>query len=371
MPLSIGLEACGQNSTVLAVAEEDGTIIAAERYETRMNYHEAEPTHLGLDIYDRVQDILTRCNVKVAEFSSGGGRLCAGITGITTRYDRERGMVEVWNAAGQPGTVRIATGGIEIAFTGGTRSIHGAAITCRAGSAALARTESRIKRVGGWGSLLGDEGSGYWIGSRAIQAICRLRDQRLKQRTNLGQYVKDLLMEIPVSAEILREYLEVSPQWIDGLVLLAQRTKNSEFRYVVSSVAKAVFRAWGVDKNDEVVKRIVNDAARLLVSQAEAAMSEARVDPNEITLLLRGGVFRYHPEFALLVKDRLLGRWSTMRVLLPTDPSVMRPVIGALLFALSGSVFKLPNSGVVRRIKESAGQFPALKNVSQEIPSTP
>lgn len=35
-----------------------------------------------------------------------------------------------------------------------------------------------IQRVGGWGNIAGDEGSGYWIGREIMRAICRMEDGR-------------------------------------------------------------------------------------------------------------------------------------------------------------------------------------------------
>jgi len=38
--------------------------------------------------------------------------------------------------------------------------------------------EGREVRVGGWGGILGDEGSGYWLGLRGLQAVARAADGR-------------------------------------------------------------------------------------------------------------------------------------------------------------------------------------------------
>jgi hypothetical protein len=44
--------------------------------------------------------------------------------------------------------------------------------------------DGHAMRVGGWGGELGDEGSGFWIGLRALQSACRMADGRLA-RTDL------------------------------------------------------------------------------------------------------------------------------------------------------------------------------------------
>lgn len=54
------------------------------------------------------------------------------------------------------------------------KGLDGICVTAGTGSVVLGLSENRWYRVGGWGHLLGDEGSAYWI---AVQAIkCSLHD---------------------------------------------------------------------------------------------------------------------------------------------------------------------------------------------------
>jgi glucosamine kinase len=46
------------------------------------------------------------------------------------------------------------------------------------GSVAVARDGERRRRVGGWGSRVGDEGSGAWLGIEAVRACLRALDGR-------------------------------------------------------------------------------------------------------------------------------------------------------------------------------------------------
>src|SRR2546423_1431280 len=44
-----------------------------------------------------------------------------------------------------------------------------------------------VARAGGWGHILGDEGSGYWIGRRALRAIVRQADGRSEPTVLTGR----------------------------------------------------------------------------------------------------------------------------------------------------------------------------------------
>jgi N-acetylglucosamine kinase-like BadF-type ATPase len=363
-PLNIGIEACGKSVTVIAVADDDGNVLAAESHPLRLNYHEGMKAGLGGALYHLVKNILQSCGLEVEEFSRDGGRICAGITGVTTKYDRKIGMRDVWQAAGLTNATLISTGGIEIEFTGATRSLRGAAVSCHTGSAAMARTEHAIRRVGGWGPLIGDEGSGYWIGSRAIRVLCRLRDERDSQPTLLEKAVWDELKTVPIWNEIIERHSALTNNhWVDAFISLVQRTRDSkEYRYIISDLSKAVFKVLEENPHDTCARNIVSEAADVLIEQAQTAIKRAQLPFSEIPLVLRGGVIKYNAIFSDLLRLRIGERWPEIRIILPSDAEMMRPAVGALMFALSGSMLSLPPREVIERVEHSASQFPALAN---------
>ncbi|QBD77826.1 hypothetical protein EPA93_18225 [Ktedonosporobacter rubrisoli] len=63
------------------------------------------------------------------------------------------------------------------AWAAATRGAPGIIIISGGGSIAYGRDQQgRALRAGGWGHLLADEGSGYWIGMQAIKAVMRAND---------------------------------------------------------------------------------------------------------------------------------------------------------------------------------------------------
>ena len=66
-----------------------------------------------------------------------------------------------------------------VALEAGAPGKPGVVIISGTGSIAYGRNgEREAARAGGWGYVLGDEGSGYWIGRAALRAVLREADQR-------------------------------------------------------------------------------------------------------------------------------------------------------------------------------------------------
>ncbi len=79
-----------------------------------------------------------------------------------------------------PQALIIPSSDLEIALVGAHGKAHGILLLAGTGSAALGidRQRNRIL-VGGWGYLVDDLGSGYWIGSQAMQHTVQVLDGRL------------------------------------------------------------------------------------------------------------------------------------------------------------------------------------------------
>ncbi len=133
----------------------------------------------------------------------------------------------------------------------------------------------------GWGPILGDEGSGFWIGQAAMQATCRAYDGR-GPKTSLSESVLTTL--------------EVAD--CDQLV---QRIGRNELkRDEIAKLAQAVFAA--ANAGGKVAGQIKAQAAQHLcdsvVALTRAMLSRAReragleaTAPQEIAIVLRGGLF--------------------------------------------------------------------------------
>jgi N-acetylglucosamine kinase-like BadF-type ATPase len=78
-----------------------------------------------------------------------------------------------------PGVPFVPSSDLEIALVGAIGERQGVLILAGTGSAGFGiNPAGDAIQVGGWGYLLGDEGSSYWIGMQALQMLTRLADGR-------------------------------------------------------------------------------------------------------------------------------------------------------------------------------------------------
>lgn len=77
----------------------------------------------------------------------------------------------------------------QIALMGALDGKEGILVIAGTGSIALANKEGQSYRSGGWGYLLGDEGSAYWIAKKLFACYCQENDGRL-ERTFLSDAVE-------------------------------------------------------------------------------------------------------------------------------------------------------------------------------------
>jgi glucosamine kinase len=190
----------------------------------------------------------------------------------------------------------------EIALVGGRGQLDGVVLLCGTGSVAYGRHQSQRLRAGGWGYLLGDEGSGYWIGLQAVKYITLEVDGRLPHTTKIPQAIIAELGILQHSDIIRWTYHEAQPSDIARLtqIVLAYAAEGD-----VGALA------------------IVNEASSALVQLAGHVVSNLGLSVEDI--VYAGG---------LLTADTLLQKHVTDGLGLANVPMPQyEPVIGGALLA--------------------------------------
>lgn len=236
---------------------------------------------------------------------------------------------------------------------------HGVAMVAGTGSAALAiGPDAQEARVGGWGSAIGDEGSGAWLGRRAVVTVVRAHDE--------GK-------DIPLLREAVFDRL--------GMAEIADlRTLSVASPATFASLAPVLgrLRAGGDPTAVALVDSAVDELARLVVLAAVQVGLEPSID-----VALVGGLASAIDALPALLQERL-GDAYTVR--LPRE----EPVMGAYRLAmeedrwdtsdarpltvtetanpLSEGIDQLPTIDMLRIInREDASVAPAIAAHLEEI----
>jgi len=233
--------------------------------------------------------------------------ICLGMAGVDRPEDEQIIHQMVQEIIPVP-RVRVVNDAV-IALVGGVGRPYGVAIISGTGSIAYGiNARGQTRRAGGWGYLLGDEGSGYDIGRRAMQAALRAHDGR-------GQPTRLLPM--------LLAHLNLTRiQDLMALVYL-QGFERHQIAALVPLVEQAA------REGDPIARDILRGAAEELALAARAVIRGLEMEDEAFDVVLVGGVFK--TGMCLLeVRARVLDAAPRANVVLPRH----EPVIGAALLAL-------------------------------------
>ena len=125
---------------------------------------------------------------------------------------------------------------------------------------------------GGFGEILGDDGSAYWIGRRGILAALKAFEKRNRNT----QLKPALLNHYGVASHAALLGRDHEPPRLD--------------RYAIAGFAPRVFEAGG--QEDEVALEILDEAGRELATMALSLINELELSDSPFFVLPAGSVFR-------------------------------------------------------------------------------
>lgn len=102
--------------------------------------------------------------------------VAVGVSGLTPSATRPEALLEALNGIG---VRRVAVAHDSISgYLAANGTAPGVMLAVGTGVVVLAASERGVAKVDGWGYLIGDAGSGYWIGRAGLDAVMRARDGR-------------------------------------------------------------------------------------------------------------------------------------------------------------------------------------------------
>jgi N-acetylglucosamine kinase-like BadF-type ATPase len=236
--------------------------------------------------------------------------VCLGVAGVDRKGDSQV-VRDIMRRLGFRSHTVIVNDAL-IALVAGNGDL-GAGIVLVSGTGSIAYGVSRrgvAARAGGWGSSLGDEGSGYWIGLRVLAAVVRDADGR-GPRTALTEMV------------LAHFDLERPEQ------LVAEIYDNVTGRRAIASLGATVEQARA--EGDLVAVEILRDAATELALAASSVVTRLDMRGEQFPTWLAGGLLTGVPWLAAEV-TRHLAEVAPRSVVAPLT---VEPAVGAVRLALA------------------------------------
>jgi glucosamine kinase len=255
----IGIDGGGTNTRVLLM-DEDGNEL--NRYDGGSALSDAPASPVDLDA---IETAVVQA-FAAARFDLPGAALCAGLAGVGRELQR-RAVGAALSARGIAEHVEVITDA-EAAFFDAIEDGPGILLIAGTGSIALGRAEDgRVARVGGWGTLIGDEGSAYDIGAQALRVVARAADGRVAETQLLPRLLADLELSSP-----------------DDLIAWAAEAKKAEIAALAIKVVELA------EAGDSQTEAIVDGAVDSLATHVAALL--ARLGPWQATpgCALAGGL---------------------------------------------------------------------------------
>jgi N-acetylglucosamine kinase-like BadF-type ATPase len=296
----LGIDA-GGTKTVCLLADEQGRIIAAGRG-AGANLHAAGELAVEKVLHQVMEDAIGDRPIVPAA-------ICLGIAGVD-REDEMRVVRAIMRRIGYKSRTVVVNDAL-IALVAGAGDAPAIVIIAGTGSIVYGRNGSgEAARAGGWGHMIGDEGSGYWIGREALAAVMRAGDGR-------GP-------ETQLTAEILDHFEVRDVSRLPRIVY-----DRDQPRTAVAALGPLVQRV--SERGDAVAARILERAADELVLAARSVTTRLEMRGDPFTFHLAGGIFRVVPWLASELPRRLSEVAPRAQVALLDR----EPALGAVWLALA------------------------------------
>src|SRR5688500_609639 len=199
--------------------------------------------------------------------------ICLGIAGVD-RPDDAAVVRGIMRRIGYKARVLVVNDAL-VALEAGAPDQPGVVIISGTGSISYGRNaQGMAARSGGWGYVLGDEGSGYWIGRAAVRAVLRAADQRGSATA--------------LTPLLLAHFGVDRPQGLIHAVYHANLKPAA-----IGAVAQCVHRAFAT--GDEVATGILRGAANELESSAMSVARRLELVGGPFVFILAGGIFKAVP----------------------------------------------------------------------------
>lgn len=296
----LGIDA-GGTKTVCLLADETGGVLSEARG-SGANLQASGELEVEKTLHSVMDDAIGDLEVVPRV-------ICLGMAGVD-RGDDAAVVRAIMRRIGYKARVLVTNDAL-VALVAGAGHRPGIVIIAGTGSIAYGRNAAgEAARAGGWGYVLGDEGSGYWIGRLALRAVVRHADGRGRPTS--------------LTPRILEHFKVAKPQ-----DLVHEVYRRNLRPSAIAQIAVHVQRA--MEDGDAVAAALLENGVRELIASADSVTRQLEMRQAAFTFVLAGGIFHAVPWLASALAERLpqLAPHATVHLL------DREPAYGAVLIALA------------------------------------
>ncbi|MGN4124340.1 N-acetylglucosamine kinase [Lysinibacillus sphaericus] len=293
----------GGTKTSAVICDEHGCIYA------KVVTSRSNPTAMDAQSFEStIHDLLQQLQTQNPQVFAALHSCFAGMAGVKERQAEQK-VKAIMRQYVDKTTAIVIENDACIALYAGTLGQEG--IVQIAGTGAITMgydSQQNYHRVGGWGYLFDDEGSGYDLGNQALKAVFQSYDRRAKPTA--------------LTDVILHHFsVEHVPQLIECIY------GKDHPRTVIAPLSQYVFDV--ADKGDNVAVSIIEGACEKYYTAIKACYTRMIWGLKDVPVVLAGGVFTHEayfmPRLQQLAKEDAL----PLRFMIP----VLQPIGGAVVGA--------------------------------------
>ncbi len=190
-------------------------------------------------------------------------------------------------------------------LVGALEKTEGVGVVSGTGSIAVGMKKGKLVRAGGWGHILGDEGSGYGMGMQALKTMMQAYDGRLNRTKLTDRILYHLKLD--------------SPEDLIGFVHdpKVDKKRIAELAPVIAATS---------DEGDDAAAHILEEASVKLFELAKAVIDSLYNKEEVFELVLLGGIMTQMDQIREPLSQRILEAYPKVMIKKPAQDGA----IGAL-----------------------------------------
>jgi len=290
----------GGTKTITVVADLQGNVLGIG-LSGGSNYHTVGLENAIKAIKDSSEQAISNANISSIKSA------CFGLAGIGRQNDHDILSPELVNLSIADNI--LLKHDAFIALAGATICQPGVIVIAGTGAMAFGINHSgKEERASGWGYLLGDEGSAYYVGRKALSASCKAFD---------GRGRKTALLESIISHFDLEDFTQIIK------TIYSEKTSTQD----ISAIAPIVPQQ--AKLGDEIALEILNDTAFELALSAKSVIKKLNMENEKVLVAIAGSVFKAGELLLKSFRQYVKSAYPLAEIISPNFKSVT----GALLLA--------------------------------------